>query len=341
MKILAIIPARSGSKGIPNKNIRLINNKPMLSYSIEHALNSKYINRVILSTDSPDYAEIGKNYGAEIPFLRPAEYATDTALDIDVFFHALTFLKEHENYFADIVVHLRPTYPIRNPDDIDAMIDILLEDNDIDSVRSISCAKENPFKMWTMDKAGKLYPISSQIHECYNLPRQQLPTPYYQNACIDVVRGDVIISQKSMTGNNIYGYLMTDNFDIDTEEDFKVASQYLQVTKGKSIFCVDIDGVIAITNDTSDYSKSIPNIDIIRKINKFYDFGNKIILYTARGYLSGVDWMDLTKRQMNDWEVKYNELRMGKPAADFYIDDHAMTLAGLDNLFEIINNKEF
>ena len=110
MNILAIIPARSGSKSVVNKNIRLINNKPMMAYSIEHALNSKLINRVIVSTDSEEYAEIARQYGAEVPFIRPAEYATDTALDIDVFRHALTFLKETEGYEADIVVQLRPTY---------------------------------------------------------------------------------------------------------------------------------------------------------------------------------------------------------------------------------------
>ncbi|HOO28495.1 MAG TPA: hypothetical protein PLU43_08520, partial [Lachnospiraceae bacterium] len=91
-KILAIIPARSGSKSVTDKNIRLMDGKPMLAYSIGHAVRSKYINRVIVSTDSEKYAKIAKEYGAEIPFLRPAEYATDTALDFDVFFHALTFL---------------------------------------------------------------------------------------------------------------------------------------------------------------------------------------------------------------------------------------------------------
>lgn len=98
-KILAVIPARSGSKSVPHKNIREINGKPMLAYSVEHAKQSKYINRVILSTDSEKYAEIGRNYGAEVPFIRPAEYATDTALDIDVFEHCLRFLKEKRTIF--------------------------------------------------------------------------------------------------------------------------------------------------------------------------------------------------------------------------------------------------
>lgn len=99
-KILALIPARSGSKSVVNKNIRKINGKPMMAYSIEHAKASKYINRIIVSTDSEEYAQIAREYGAETPFIRPAEYATDTALDIDVFAHALSFLKEKEGLCA-------------------------------------------------------------------------------------------------------------------------------------------------------------------------------------------------------------------------------------------------
>ena len=105
-KILALIPARSGSKSVVNKNIRKINGKPMMAYSIEHAKASKYINRIIVSTDSEEYAQIAREYGAETPFIRPAEYATDTALDIDVFAHALSFLKEKEDYVPDIIVQL-------------------------------------------------------------------------------------------------------------------------------------------------------------------------------------------------------------------------------------------
>lgn len=187
-KILAIIPARSGSKSVPHKNIREINGKPMLAYSIEHGKQSKYIDRVILSTDSEQYAEIGRAYGAEVPFIRPAEYATDTALDIDVFEHCLRFLKETENYIPDIVVQLRPTYPIRDVADIDAMIEMLLENPEADSVRSIAPAKEIAYKMWRKGENGEIKPILTDIEEAYNRPRQELPVIYYQNACIDVVR---------------------------------------------------------------------------------------------------------------------------------------------------------
>lgn len=226
-EILALIPARSGSKSVTDKNIRLINGKPMMAYSIAHALQSKYITRVIVSTDSEKYAEIAKEYGAEVPFLRPAEYATDTALDYDVFYHALTYLEREENYIPKLVVQLRPTYPIRNVEDIDNMIEQMLNDDLIDSIRCVAPANEIPYKMWHLDERGNLTPLMTDIPECYNMPRQQLPKVYYQNACIDVIRTEVITKMHSMSGKNIKGYLMKDNYDIDTESEFNKAAEFL------------------------------------------------------------------------------------------------------------------
>ena len=228
MNILAIIPARSGSKSVIDKNIRMMGGKPMLAHSIGHALQSRYINRVIVSTDSERYAAIAREYGAEIPFLRPAEYATDTALDIEVFRHALSFLKEKENYDADIVVQLRPTYPIRNVDDIDRMIQLLIDHPEADSVRTIAPAKEIAYKMWRWQEDGTIIPLLTDIPEAYNMPRQQLPVIYYQNACIDVTRGLVVLKKNSMTGDRILGYQMDQNYDIDTEEEFERADKALR-----------------------------------------------------------------------------------------------------------------
>ena len=228
-EVLAIIPARSGSKSVVDKNIRMIAGKPMIAYSIEHGLKAKCIDRVIVSTDSEKYAGIAKEYGAEVPFIRPAEYATDTALDIDVFRHALSFLKENEGYEPELVVQLRPTYPIRNISDIEAMVKYMREHPDVDSMRCIAPAKEVAYKMWFKDDEGMLSPIMTDIPECYNMPRQQLPKIYYQNACIDVVRAKVILEQNSMSGKKIAGYEMDENFDIDTEEEFKRAALRLEL----------------------------------------------------------------------------------------------------------------
>lgn len=226
-EVLAIIPARSGSKSVKDKNIRLINNKPMLAYSIGHALQSKCIDRVIVSTDSKKYAEIAVKYGAEVPFIRPAELASDTSLDIDVFEHALRYLEKNEKYFPELIVQLRPTYPIRRISDIENMVKYMQNNPDIDSMRCIAPAKEIPYKMWLKGKDKIILPVMTDIPECYNMPRQQLPKVYYQNACIDVVRAEIILKKHSMSGEKIAGYEMDENFDIDTEEDFKAAEKYI------------------------------------------------------------------------------------------------------------------
>ena len=224
--VLAIIPARSGSKSIKDKNIRLINAKPMLAYSIEHALRAKCIDRVIVSTDSEEYAKIARKYGAETPFIRPKEYATDISLDIDVFEHALKYLEEKESYSPELVVQLRPTYPIRRISDIENMVSYMKNNPDIDSMRCIAPAKEVPYKMWFKNNDNIISPIMTDIPECYNMPRQQLPKVYYQNACIDVIRTEVILEKHSMSGERIAGYEMDENFDIDTEEEFIAAEKY-------------------------------------------------------------------------------------------------------------------
>lgn len=335
-KILAIIPARSGSKSVVDKNIRKINGKPMLAYSIEHAKQSKLINRVIVSTDSETYAEIAREYGAETPFMRPAEYATDTSLDLEVFEHALSFLEREEGYVPDIVVQLRPTYPIRNVSDIDRIVTMMLEDPSIDSVRCVAPAKEIAYKMWHKEENGRLQPIMKDIKECYNMPRQQLPKVYYQNACIDAIRTEVITKGHSMSGDNIIGYEMDENFDIDTEEEFLRAETYLKIAGGKQTFVFDIDGVVAQIQKDLDYALSGPNEPMIAIINQLYDWGNKIVLFTARGYVTGKDWSEVTKDQMKRWGVKYHELKFGKPNADYYVDDKML---GMDKLYQMFGKK--
>lgn len=333
MNILAIIPARSGSKSVKHKNVRQINGKPMMAYSIEHALKSRLINRVIVSTDSEEYAKIAREYGAETPFIRPIEFAEDTSLDIDVFYHCLTYLKKTEGYVADIVVQLRPTYPIRNPEDIDRMIMMLQENEYADSVRSMAMATEIPYKMWKKGENGTILPIATDIPECYNMPRQELPIAYYQNACIDVVRGRVILEERSMSGKTILGYEMEENYDIDTEEELERAKNQFRITNGGKRFVFDIDGVIAKLEPNNNYELSEANSTMIEVVNKLYDMGNEIILFTARGYVTGMDWSEVTKNQLSKWGVKYHELHFGKPNADYYIDDKFIDMNVLLEMF--------
>lgn len=339
-EVLALIPARSGSKSIPHKNIRLLLGKPLLAYSIEHARASKLINRVIVSTDSAEYAQIARQYGAETPFLRPAEISQDHSTDLDVFLHALDWLATHEGYAPDLCVHLRPTYPVRRVADIDAMIQILIDHPELDAARSVALAPETPYKMWFRDADGLLSPVvQTEIPEAHNAPRQSLPTVYLQNACIDVVRSRIITAKHSMTGSRIWGYVMQDNFDIDTEAQLQQALAHIAQSEvpshrppGSKIFCFDIDGVIANLVPDNDYRQAAPRSSGVEAVNFLFEQGHRIILFTARGSVTGIDWREVTREQMQTWGVKYHELLFGKPAADYYVDDKAATLDDLNRL---------
>lgn len=152
-KLLAFIPARGGSKGIKEKNIVDLCGKPLISYTIEAALKSEYIDKVIVSTDSDKIADVSKKYGAEIPFLRPAELSTDTAKTIDAVLHAIRTLKKGENY--DVLVLLQPTQPLRTYLDIDAAVKMFFEKNRKGLV-SISPIDDNPLLIRTVDDDGAL-----------------------------------------------------------------------------------------------------------------------------------------------------------------------------------------
>ena len=332
-KIIAIIPARSGSKSIPDKNIQSINGKPLFAYTIEHALQSKYIQRTIVSTDSEYYAAIAKSFQAEVPFIRPAAIAMDNSTDLQVFEHALAWLKENEDYEPDIIVHLRPTTPIRDISDIDKMIEILDQNADADSIRSVIKNTEPVFKMWFINDSGFLSPVvsDSRFYEAYNMPRQALPESYLQNASVDITRRTTVIEKKSMTGDKILGYIMDDNFDIDYRH--QLANLPVEKTRDRQqTFVFDIDGVIAYLSPDNNYSLAKPNFEIINKINELFNAGNYIVLFTARGSKTGKDWQSVTENQMKEWGVKFNEIRFGKPFADYYIDDRMLSVHQLLNL---------
>jgi len=343
LNILALIPARSGSKGIINKNIRMCNGKPLLAYSIEQALNSETVNKVIVSTDSERYADIGREYGAEVPFIRPLDISGDFSLDIEVFKHALNFLRDNEGYIPDICVHLRPTHPVREAYMIDEMVQLLIERSEWDSVRSVTSSPNTPYKMWHLGENGLLSPVAQcEITEAYNAPRQILPKIYLQNACIDVVRSSVILEKHSMTGENIGGYIQEIDFDIDSESEFQKAELYIEIKEkiknGKKLrFCFDIDGVIAQKAEANDYSKAKPNMSVINFVNKLYNLGHCVILFTARGSATGIDWEDVTQKQLSDWNVQYTKLQFGKPAAEVYIDDRLLSINHTQYLLKVMD----
>lgn len=229
--ILAVIPARGGSKGIPRKNIKSLAGKPLIAYAIEEAQKSIYINRIIVSTDDKEIAEVAKKFGAEVPFMRPAKLAKDKTTDLPVFQHALKYLYENENYKPDIIAHLRPTAPLRTYRHIDMGIKMLIDSN-ADSLRSVCPAPKHPCKMWKiMDNTLTAFlPEHICGKEAYNKNRQQLPSVYIQNGSVDISRWNTIMNKNSMTGDFILGLLMKeeDSVNIDTELDFWLAEFILQ-----------------------------------------------------------------------------------------------------------------
>ena len=230
MKILTIIPARGGSKGIKLKNLSKIYGKPLVAYSIEHSLASKLINRTIVSTDNEEIAKVSEEYGAEIPILRSKELAGDRILDLPVFEHMLTYLKKEENYEPEIVVHLRPTSPYREPKWIDSAINLLVENPSADSVRSVSEPSQHPYRVFEI-KNKYLHPLMNERHpEPYLLRRQDLPKMYYYNCVIDVTKPSTIFNKNSMTGDKMLPYIMKreDSIDIDTPMDLEFAKVFLK-----------------------------------------------------------------------------------------------------------------
>ena len=217
--ILAIIPARGGSKGIPRKNIRNFSSYPLISWSIAAGLKSSLVTRVIVSTDDEEIASVARTWGAETPFLRPSEFAQDQTTDLPVFEHALQWLAENENYHPDVVVQLRPTSPIRPQTCVDDAIKILLQHPDADSVRGVVPSGQNPHKMWRLDGENKpmrnLIPVDG-IEEPYNAPRQILPPVFWQTGHIDAIRPSAIQSG-SMSGRNIYPLLIDPKFTVDLD----------------------------------------------------------------------------------------------------------------------------
>ena len=229
-EVLAIIPARGGSKTIPRKNIKAFAGFPLIAYSIAAGLQSELITRVIVSTDDEEIAAVSRRYGAEVPFIRPAAHAQDQTPDLPVFEHALDWLNEHEGYSPEIVVQLRPTSPLRRMWHIDGSIQALIDHPAADSVRTVVVPFQNPFKMWTIGDEGLMVPLlKTDFQEPYNMPRQALPDVYWQTGYVDAAWSRTILQKQSMTGDNILPLILDpgDWVDIDSAEDWQRAEQLI------------------------------------------------------------------------------------------------------------------
>jgi len=229
-EIVALVPARGGSKSIPGKNIKPLGGMPLLAYSIAAGLQAQLVQRVLVSTDSADIADVARTWGAEVPFLRPADLAEDGTTDFPVFEHALHWLAENEGYRPDIIVQLRPTLPFRAPGLVDSAIRALLENPEADSVRGVTPSGQNPYKMWRIEQ-GTLRPLlQTEWPEPYNMPRQALPETYWQTGQIEVIRRETILQKKSLTGDIILPCIISPEYAIDLDNlyQWEFAEQVLE-----------------------------------------------------------------------------------------------------------------
>ena len=208
-KIIAIIPARSGSKSVKNKNIEKVHNFPLIAYSIAAAKLSNKIDRIIVSTNDKNYAKIARSFGAEVPFLRPQNISGTNSSDREFLLHALNWLKANEKLLPDYIVHLRPTTPIRDPKLIDDAIAKIKKNSKATSLRSAHLAPESPFKWFKMNKKNYFKEIIKNRLgiEITNLPKEKLEQIYIPNGYVDILKSSYILNNSSIHGNKIMGYI--------------------------------------------------------------------------------------------------------------------------------------
>ena len=236
MDTIAIIPARSGSKGVLRKNVTPLGEYPLIAYSIIAAVLSKNISRVFVSTDSEEFAEISSSFGAEVPFLRPAEYAQDHSTDREYILHAMQWFEEHEGSIPEYWVHLRPTTPLRIPSIIEEAIGIIKDDKKATSLRSGHKATESPLKWFVKnDKYFKGF-----LHnEDYNLPKEKFNQVYIPDGYVDILKSSYMLNNKTIHGDKMIGFESPVCTEIDSREEFDYI-QY-QINKSDSLLVNYLD----------------------------------------------------------------------------------------------------
>jgi CMP-N,N'-diacetyllegionaminic acid synthase len=236
-KVMALVPARGGSKGVPMKNIRRLGGYPLIAFSILAGNLARHVDRVVVSTDSQEIAEIARWFGAEVPFLRPRELARDKSPDRDFVMHALEWFKDKEGFVADYLVHLRPTTPFREVNLIDTAIEEILARPEATSLRSGHEAPETPFKWFSRNQDGYfegLLPDDARP-EYYNLPRQAFPPVYIPNGYVDILKSEFVLASDSLHGSRMIGFITPEVKEVDTEADFAFL-EYEIAQKGHVLF---------------------------------------------------------------------------------------------------------
>ena len=220
-EVLAVIPARGGSRGVPKKNIRPVKGKPLIIYTIEVAKRCEVITDLVVSTDDPEIRKISTNNGVEVPFIRPADLATDTALAIPTIQHSVRMMEKKKKTVYDIVVMLQPTSPLRSVNDISESLQLLL-DSDADGI--ISVVQVNNFHPMKMKKIIEGFLVNYEKPPVENPPRQLLPPVYIVNGAIYATKRDTLMKNDSFIGKKCLPYIMPEerSVNIDSILDFKL-----------------------------------------------------------------------------------------------------------------------
>ncbi len=234
--IVALIPARSGSKRVPDKNIRLLAGHPLIAYSIAAALQSKIFKTVIVSTDSERYADIARYYGAGVPFLRPAKIAGDTSPDIEWVEYTLKQLRNSGQNYEYFSI-LRPTSPFRLPDTIQRAWQEFLAQEGVDSLRAVEKCQQHPGKMWIVrgNRMMPLLPMGPAEQPWHSSQYPSLPEVYVQNASLEIAGTHVVFEEKTIAGNVLMPFLTKEfeGFDVNSNYDWNLAEQLVKTDQAK------------------------------------------------------------------------------------------------------------
>jgi len=234
--IIALVPARSGSKRVSDKNIRPLAGHPVIAYTIAAAHQSGIFSAIVVSTDSEQYAEIARKYGAEVPFLRPAEMAGDLSPDIEWIEHALTRLKEMGREY-DCFSILRPTSPFRLPDTIRRAWEEFLAEGGVDSLRAVEKCREHPGKMWVVRgrRMVPLLPLSPAEQPWHSTPYQALPEVHVQNASLEIAWTRVVFDGHTIAGNVVIPFMTRDyeGLDVNRPCDWQLAEELVRTGQAR------------------------------------------------------------------------------------------------------------
>ena len=236
MKIVCLIPARGGSKGLKDKNIVELGGHPLIAYAIAAAKLSKYIDDVVVTTDSEKIASIAKVYGALVPFLRPAEISQDHSLDIEFFEHYLDFLQSQSMEIPDLIVHLRPCVPLREIKIINEAVEYMIDNKTASALRSMYETTLTPYKIFkVVEGYAKPFMSYDGVEEFYNLPRQMFDDAYIPNGYVDIVRPSVLRETGLLHGKKMKIWQTDETADIDVLSDLDFAHQILHEDRFKDV----------------------------------------------------------------------------------------------------------